>query len=86
MVFLVKFQTCPSFDLALLYGEHFQDAAEASFLLMTQIAYIYKLEMFYKNRNRIRACIDRLDTKLFKPQNFEEDEWDFGWRPYKLFL
>lgn len=53
---------------------HFcQDVAEGFFLLLTQIALLYKVEVFYKNRHRIKACEKLLRSSLFKPQNEEED-------------
>lgn len=47
--------------------------AEVGFLLLTQITLLYKVEKFYSNRHRIRACEKILRSSLFCPQNSEED-------------
>ncbi|XP_070506142.1 odorant receptor Or1-like isoform X1 [Chironomus tepperi] len=53
--------------------EDMTDVAEGFFLLLTQIALIYKVEMFYRNRHRIRACEKLLRSTLFRPKDDEED-------------
>lgn len=50
-----------------------QDVAEGFYLLLTQIALLYKVEMFYKNRHRIQACEKLLRSSLFQPQDDDED-------------
>ncbi|KAG5684487.1 hypothetical protein PVAND_013719 [Polypedilum vanderplanki] len=53
--------------------EDMMDVAEGFFLLMTQITLLYKVEKFYSNRHRIKACERILRSSLFCPQNEEED-------------
>lgn len=48
--------------------------AEVGFLLLTQITLLYKVEKFYANRHRIRACEKMLRSSLFRPQNPDEDK------------
>lgn len=52
-----------------------KDVAEGFFLLLTQIALIYKVEKFYSNRHRIKACEKLLRSTLFCPKDNEEDAW-----------
>lgn len=53
----------------------FKDVAEGFFLLLTQITLIYKVEKFYSNRHRIKACEKLLRSTLFRPKDNEEDAW-----------
>ena len=43
-------------------------------MLLTQIALIYKVEKFYKNRFRIQTCVKILRSSLFRPNNDDEDK------------
>ncbi|XP_070506140.1 odorant receptor Or1-like isoform X2 [Chironomus tepperi] len=54
-------------------AENMTDVAEGFFLLLTQISLVYKVEMFYRNRHRIRACEKLLRSTLFRPNDDEED-------------
>lgn len=54
---------------------YFQEAADALFILLTNISLAYKLEKFYSNRYRIQACVRKLNSDLFTPQNEEEEEF-----------
>lgn len=51
-----------------------QGAVDGLFVLLTQICINYKVEMFYSNRYRIRACVKMLDSQHFQPKSEDEDK------------
>lgn len=57
--------------------EEIKDVADALFLLITQISLIYRVEIFCRNQARIKKVVQRLQSDLFCPNNFAEDQWVF---------
>lgn len=50
-----------------------QEAADGIFLLMTQIAMLFKLERLYMNRHRVKACAKMLESGIFEPKELDEE-------------
>jgi hypothetical protein len=50
-----------------------QKAADGIFIVMTQIAMLFKLEKLYLNRHRVKACAKVLEDEIFQPKNLDEE-------------
>jgi hypothetical protein len=50
-----------------------KDVADALFMFMTEISLMYKTEIYFRNRFRFKAAVQKLDSELFRPQGDEEE-------------
>uniref|UniRef100_A0A182NTV1 Uncharacterized protein n=1 Tax=Anopheles dirus TaxID=7168 RepID=A0A182NTV1_9DIPT len=50
-----------------------EELFEGSFVLLTQLVLIMKMEFFYKNISKIQHLVRRLEGELYKSRNSEED-------------
>ncbi|KAG5684559.1 hypothetical protein PVAND_013784 [Polypedilum vanderplanki] len=60
----------------LLYFKDVDDIAKAAdgiFIVMTQIAMLFKLERLYMNRHRVKACAKMLENEIFEPKDIDEE-------------
>jgi hypothetical protein len=71
-IFLYLYSFCQA--MYFQHVEEIKDVADALFLLITQISLIYRVEIFCRNQARIKKVVQRLQSDLFCPNNFAEDQ------------
>jgi hypothetical protein len=52
-----------------------KEVADALFMFMTIISMMYKTEIYFRNRYRFKAIVQRFNSELFLPKTYEEKTW-----------
>jgi hypothetical protein len=49
-----------------------KEVADALFMFMTEVSLMYKTEIYFRNRYRFKAIVQRFNSELFLPKTDEE--------------